>query len=133
MGDVVKIPRKILLCICGCSTFEMYLDGTTECSNCGETSLAEGTGWAPDPKVESKAEREPFKDVQGNGSIEFTKRRLQRLASAEDVAMLVIAFDDGSVTTWANADTKERCDWVASRMSIAQSLIAVRRNKLEDQ
>lgn len=132
MGDVVTIPRKILLCICGCSTFEMYLDGTTECSNCGETSLAEGTGWAPDPKVETKAEREPFKDVQGNGSIEFTKRRLQRLATSDDVDMIVLAFRDGSVTTWSVADTIAQFDWVASRISIAQSLFAVGRNKLKD-
>lgn len=132
MGDVVNIPRRILLCICGCSTFEMYLDGTTQCSNCGEASLAEGTGWAPDPNVESKAEREPFKDVQGNGSIEFTKRRLQRLAAGEDVHLIVLGFQDGSVTTWSIADTVAQFDWVASRMSIAQSLFAVSRNKLKD-
>lgn len=132
MGDVVQIPRRILLCLCGCSTFEMYESGETECSNCGLKSIADGTGWAPDPHVESKAEREPFKDVQGNGSIEFTKRRLQRLAADDTVAMIVLAFEDGSVTTWSNADTLSRCDWVASRMSIAQSLLAVSRNKLED-
>ena len=59
---------------------------------------------------------EPFTDVQGNGSEEFARRRLQRRTADPEICCIVAVSRDGSVSTWADIATEEQHRWIKRRL-----------------
>lgn len=127
MADIVHLaaPKvRIWICDCGCSTFNLVSDGSAICANCEADHEGAGAGWLD--RCESRqtrhAETEVFSDLQGNGSIEFARRRIAHMAAGDDVAMIVIARDCGSISTWSKAETVEQDRWMRRKLKQAGNL-----------
>ena len=126
MGNVVRFSAKeplIWVCNCGCSTFELLDSGIASCAACGSVADVDGSGWSSWTAVSRHSEDEAFTDIQGNGSVEFAKRRVARLAQDDDVSVLVVIRSDGGLTVWSAAETQDQIEWVKRKISQASNLI----------
>ena len=115
---VVDFPPKleqIWVCLCGCSTFELLASGTTRCAACSVVSPDNG-GWYTPPTKTQYTGPEPFEDVQGNGEVEFSRRRMSRRAMDPNTCCVVVILRDGAVSTWADFETLEQCNWLKKRL-----------------
>ena len=132
MADVVNFSgatadRQIWVCVCGCSTWELNRDGTAQCAGCDGLTEAEAGGWFT--AIEDGPERDPdlpgpVADVQGNGSVEFARRRMARLAEGDDVRMLVVVRDSSAVSLWrAETSTEEGLRWMRERLDDAREML----------
>lgn len=126
MADVVKLnhpDHRIWVCACGCSTFCLRADGAIFCANC-DADHSDGAGWreklgnddAPD-------EIEDWADIQGNGSVDFAKARVKRIASNGDAKLLVVADASGALSCWGDINTNEQLDWCLRKLSDAADLL----------
>ena len=125
MSDVIKLPSKqerIWVCSCGCSTFELLEVGGARCSLCSTDVEGAGTWFGTDPAAGDAAEP-PVRDVQGNGSVDFVRRHMQEKAKGDDCALMVLAFEDGSVSVWSPAESDDEKNWAYRRLSDACALI----------
>ena len=119
-------PNRVWICQCGCSTFYLVEDGSTECAACDTVVSGEQGGWAPPKTTEEWDGPEPFAAVQGNNSEGFARRRMSNLANEPDAVALVVVREGGTVHAWSSADSEERIAWVERRLSDAGDLIAQR-------
>ena len=123
-----KPAKRIWVCDCGCSTFKLREDGSAICAHCDKQSseAADGAWYAPikDDPDRNEDLAAPFEDIQGNGSVEFARRRLAKLATDDDVTVLAIVKSDGRVHAWSEVETPEQVDWVKDRLDAAHGLIA---------
>lgn len=118
--------RRIWVCACGCSTFNLMSDGAAICANCewDVMDANDPAGWVRLPaEAEYAGERSPYEDVQGNGSVDFARARIGRLAKDDDVELVVLARTDGTVHAWGTMDTVERLDWARERLVEAAKLL----------
>ncbi|MEL6310896.1 MAG: hypothetical protein AAFQ17_00790 [Pseudomonadota bacterium] len=128
--SVVSFPTKaneqrIWVCGCGCSTFELLEDGSARCALCAAPVEPHPKGaWWTVPDNAEEASEPPQKDIQGNGSVEFARRRLQQLAQDDDAVMLMVVRSDSSVSLWADAETNEQIEWSRRRLEDADGLLA---------
>ena len=128
MADIHQLRQpapRIWICDCGCSTFELLSDGSARCAACEADHEGIGSGWL-ERSEERKAghtEAETFSDVQGNGSVGFARRRVAKMASDENAVLLVVARQDGSMSTWAIAETADQVEWAEQRLKQASELI----------
>lgn len=124
---VVQFERpksRIWTCNCGCSTFSIYEDGAVACAACDAVQSVNVPGtWFTERAAAPEREDEIFRDVQGNGSVEFAKARLRKMAQDDDLALIVVAKEGGAVSTWAAAETKEQAVWTIQRLRDAIKLI----------
>lgn len=125
MSNVVSIKAEPMLwvCACGCTTFHALSDGTGECAACNAPHDFDGSGWIPRLDDRVFTGNDVFRDVQGNGSVEFARRRVADLAASEDVVALVVLRTGGEIHTWSDVETVEQAEWVGRRMSDAVDLI----------
>lgn len=128
MGDIHEIrrpPPRIWVCDCGCSTFELWADGSSKCAACGSNHEGHGSGWLErsQDRESRHSDGDTFTDVQGNGSEEFARRRVARMAADDDAALVVLARNDGSVSVWSKAETKAQTKWARQRLKIAAKLV----------
>ena len=133
--NVVGLPTKsniVWICQCGCSTFYLVGDGSTECAACDTVVSGEQGGWAPPKTTKAWDGPEPFVDVQGNNSEEFARRRISTLANEADAVALVVVREGGTIHVWSSADSEERIAWVERRLSDAGDLIAQRGRSNDD-
>ena len=124
MSNVIALTKplpRIWVCACGCSTFELFEDGEAKCAICG--TQPETGGWSV-PETKAEYDGDPIKDVSGNGSVEFARARVRKLASQEDALLLIVASEDG-VTVWSAAETAEQRDWVRERISQAADIVSM--------
>ncbi len=117
---------RLWVCQCGCSTFELLDTGDARCASCCEVSDGRGEGWYS--VIADKGDRSaelgsPTRDVQGNGSVEFARRRLQHLSSGEDVCGIVVMRDDGAVHAWGMIETADHLSWFEKNLEIAGDLV----------
>jgi hypothetical protein len=128
--DFQKRERLIWTCgHCGCSTFYLYSDETTECAGCGHAS--EGGEWVT-PLAEEK--KSPEKNNAGSinsiaiGSVEFAKRRVLKKINdnSGELAFVASWFEDGGMTSWSGAQTDEQKDWVVRRLQELAKAIDVK-------
>lgn len=120
MGSVSE--RRLWVCGCGCSTFELYDDGGHGCAACG-MEWREGS-WYEVVPVAGEYRGEPFRDVMGNGCLDFAWARVRRLCDGDDVAMVVVARSDGETSAWFGGDaTPERRKWFGRRLKDARSML----------
>lgn len=131
MSNVVTIHQEPMLwvCVCGCTTFHALSDGTGECAACNKPHDFEGSGWIVRIDDRVFTGNDVFRDVQGNGSIEFARRRVADLAAGDDVVALVVLRVGGEIHTWSDVETGEQVEWLERRMSDAVDLIKKRLGK----
>lgn len=125
MGEVVSIGPKeprIWVCNCGCSTFSLLDDGTAECAACEALSDVDGSGWSKWTAESRHDEGDAFRDVQGNGSVDFARRRIAGMAQDEDAALLVVVKTNGTIQAWSEAETKEQFAWARRKLRQAADL-----------
>ena len=128
MGDVTQIgprPDVIFVCNCGCSTWRLLQDGAIECAACDNRSTTTGSWYTVQPEAKEFG-GEPFCDVQGNGSIQFARSRVERMSGDADVRMIAIARANGSVHLWSDAETKKQVKWTVRRFKEAADLLKKR-------
>lgn len=131
MSNVVDLPKRerlIWTCAhCGCSTFYLYNDQTSECAGCEHVSAA-GEWVTP---ILNKPHA-PEKDNAGSlsviaiGSIQFAKRNVVKKINArsDEIAMVAAWFEDGSSTSWAGAETEEQRQWTVRKLNEMAGFIA---------
>lgn len=133
MGDVIQLhspERLVYLCgVCGCSTFRLYNDETSECAGCGAISC--GGVWVT--PLQDAPERPDLDngdaiDVVAIGSPELAKRRvLKRIeAGASHIALMACWFRDGSMTAWSDIETDEQRQWACRKLADLQKSLAAR-------
>jgi hypothetical protein len=128
--SVVAFPKAkpmIWACNCGCATFELRDDGKAACAICGEHPVGYSGGWYEDIKDgPNRPDDAPgaLRDVHGNGSIEFARRRTAQIASEDDAVAIVVLRADGQVTTWSGIDSAARVKWMRAKLKQAAGLIA---------
>jgi hypothetical protein len=130
MNNVITLHDQkpmIWVCACGCSTFYALDDGTGECAACNSPHDFDGSGWILRTDDRGYTGDEVFRDVQGNGSVDFARRRVARQAAGDDVVVIVVIKDGGEISTWANVETSEQVEWIERRMSDAVAMIRKRR------
>ena len=114
--------RRIWICECGCSTFELFEDGGHGCASCG-LEFHDGSWYEVVPDG-GEYQGEPFRDVMWNGCVDFARRRVKRLVEGDDVAMIVVAKSGGEVSAWFGGDaTDERKAWFGRRLSDARTML----------
>jgi hypothetical protein len=116
-------PKRLWVCQCGCSTFHLLDDGSTECANCEAVTGVSYGGW--EALVEGGEEVpegvNSFCDVQGDGP-DFAHRRLARLAGEEDTVGVVVVKEDGAISLWSRALEDAHIDWMQERLDRAKDL-----------
>lgn len=127
MADIInfKPETRIWICECGCATFHLRSDGKAECAACGKVATAEGQGWFDtlsekqrDPDLDN-----PLYDIAGNSSVDFARRRMVKLASGDDNAIIIIVENDGTIRTWSVVETEEQEEWAKRQIESALDLI----------
>lgn len=130
MSEVVDFPgKRIFVCLCGCSTWELLEDGTTRCAACEKVTL-DGGSWFDERPEARECSDPPFRDIQGNGSVDFPRRRVVTLAADDDVALIIVAKHGGHVSVWSMAETADQFAWVRRKMKVATGLLREREKKL---
>ena len=127
MADVVNFPAKqdrIWVCRCGCSTFNLLDGGRAECAACGSWDVHEGAGWSYDlGGRHDEFDGQTFNDIHGNGSVEFARARMRRDALRDDVRMIVLGREDGSIACWFDVTTEEQREWALEKMADAKAML----------
>lgn len=124
--NVIKLteePKRIWVCDCGCSTFTLVDGGNVECAMCESDGHGKTSGWFTPRHGSETSNDKPVKDIAGNGSIDFARRRLAQIAQDDGNALLIAAHEGGSVSSWSRAETQEQLDWVRDKVETALSLI----------
>lgn len=128
MTNIVKLheekPTRVWVCDCGCSTFSLIEGGTAECAHCGgilDSGDEDVSGWMDLPDREAKVE-DPIVDIQGNGSVDFARARVQKLCQDPSVRLLISGNDDGTVVFWSAAASKDQAEWSIELIDAAKSL-----------
>ena len=113
MAEVVEFKKPsplIWVCECGCTTFQIFSDGNVTCAGCGAPHADEGSGWLDLPPENQHSGLDPdktYRDVMGNGSVDFARQRLIRMAQSLENALIMVARYDGSISLWSDAETPE--------------------------
>ncbi len=129
MSNVVDLHQpdpKAWICDCGCMTFVVLSDGTFECANCQVISAPDHGGWSDIMQggLSDKDSAEAFMTVHGGDSVEFTKARLKRLASDDDVECIAVIKSTSKVHVWSAAETQEQVEWTHRRLDDAKDVVA---------
>ena len=104
--------RKYWICVCGCSTFIIFDDGSSVCAHCDKPTNIPTGGWRNfDPEKMIDVD-ESFAEISANGSIDFARHNIASQASDKDVAFSIVAKESGRVSIWSKAKTEEQIDWV---------------------
>ena len=124
MSKIIDFPvveDRIWVCLCGCSTFKLIEDGSMECSACGNWSR-DGS-WYEDKPAGGAGAGAAFSDVQGNGSVEFARAHMRRMASDPEMQMVAVARPDGSVSAWFNVGSEDERKWMHRRLDDIRGLL----------
>lgn len=140
MSDIVKFPTRvgappeilIYKCRCGCQSFELRSDGTTECCHCGSISTnadaSVDEGWfklkPPVPTEAKVPEKEPMK-VTRIGNTGAALRLVTAEANDGDTAYVVVVNNDGHTYVWKGKeyDDSQSVSWLDETLAGARRLI----------
>ena len=129
------IPLKpaepmVLVCGCGCRSFEVNDDETINCSACGDPA-SENAGWIK--RIVTAVIENPQETFTVERVSDDTPEFLLRLTLKEmgDVQAVAIMRSE-SVTTWSlPIDTSDRVEWLDRRLADIRSFIM--RGKTDEQ
>jgi hypothetical protein len=123
VNNVVDLPKRerlIWMCgHCGCTSFYLYNDQTSECAGCG--FIGEGAEWVTPIEDGPKS---PEKDNGGSvsvvaiGSPQFAKARTMKAihSRSDEIALVGAWFEDGSSKSWCGAETEEQKEWTVRKL-----------------
>lgn len=148
MSDVVNLRDKrkeiILVCDCGCVSYNYTRAGMLRCSACGEYMRPDITSWTEDnvpPEhkiVESRPEHLNVIDM--NDHVAALKRVANAAINKQDDLMLLMAcYARGNISYWnavdIDPDDRARIEWFRSRMEVVikESMPNDKRNRLASQ
>lgn len=124
-ADVVSLrPPEIQewVCLCGCRSFFLNSDGSSECTSCGEDDI-DDSGWfekRPDAPLETKDFDGTTISHRAFDTADFSKRAVIRDAGLDDVKVVIVLQANGTVTHWADPERGENFgDWVADQTFLA--------------
>lgn len=125
MGDVTKIgpaEETVFVCRCGCSTWLLLDDAAVECAACGNRSVDYGAWYREKPEAKDFTGT-PFTNVQGNGSVEFARRRITQMASDPDVRLALVVRTSGTLNLWSDVHGKKQIKWARRRLKEVAGLL----------
>lgn len=124
-----KAEKLVWFCKCGCSSFELSSDGTTECVNCGtiSTSADDDAAWfmrkPPVPDATKEFEGTEIMITAIHNSPEALKRVLAS-ASHDDTALVAVVRKNGSIKTWKSGefDQGDEVSWLDESLATVRSM-----------
>lgn len=126
MGEIVSLAKpepRLWVCNCGCSTFELRDNGDAICAACQCLADVDGSGWSSWTAQSQYTEDTAFRDVQGNGSVDFARRRVAGMATDPTVRMVMVVRADGDLSLWSSAETAKQIAWAKQRLRQAAALL----------
>lgn len=128
MTEIVNFPAKekqpepmIWVCGCGCSTFELLSDGAAKCALCQE-AINDG-GWLVPATDKEWDGDDPVRDVSGNGEPDFARRVTSKRVLEDDVVLVVVVKQDGTVSTWTDIETEEQREWAKRQLDRVPAIL----------
>lgn len=122
----LKREKMIFICGCGCASFHLRKDGEAECCACDNIADANGQGWynrtIDDPPRDPDLDK-PLNDINGNGSVEFARHRISKMATNPEAALIIVIDNDGTVHAWSKVATEEQENWATEQVNQALDLI----------
>ncbi len=133
MSDVIQLNTKkeepepmVWVCACGCCTYELLSDSTVRCAMCGAATAGTDGGWDA-PETDKKWDGEaPIRDISGNGSVEFARRRIETYVKDPGACAILVFDDTGSIHTWSKIETKEQLAWLREKLDASYELVSKR-------
>lgn len=112
--------RCVFVCPCGSTTFHLHYEGDLECAGCGAfDNEGEWRKRLPATKPsdeEIKDTSDCFRVTTLDSAASFVKRKLK--AGFDNVVMVVLAHDDGHVSTYyEDAPTPDQRAWINRRLA----------------
>ncbi len=124
-------PKQLFVCFCGCASFYIMEDGSAKCCVCDE-KLVDGLepkarGWFDAAKMittkyDDDDDDGPIADINGNGSVEFARRRIAQIVDQKDAVAIIVIIEDGGLNTWTSVDTADRKDWLFRKLTEVHKL-----------
>lgn len=137
MGDLVHLPgaepkdeRKLIwVCVsCGCTTFHLHENASTECANCGKFG-ADNAEWRerlpPRPPADCQVENTDsnYKVTALDTAPNFIKRKAEAIKQA---LVIIIVRRDGDVNTWcldSAFETDKQAAWLKRKLAEAVKMV----------
>lgn len=113
-------------CNCGCLTFRLLSDGTTECAHCKNISNPYDGRW-----FEALPEPDPIAETVPDGAVVVTSLRTSGAAlknvlgkaEAERTAAVIIIQNDGGLSVWSqDFDSPETAAWFDRQLASARDM-----------
>jgi hypothetical protein len=129
MSDVTKLEPPLELVMqctqCGCQTFYLHADGSTECGHCHGTEAAGAMGWRPqgefpDPLTPTPLPKHapPVRRLLQMGTSEAARRTVSKRIMEDDVVGACVVHRNGSMNMWHedHLQTKAQTKWWKRKM-----------------
>jgi hypothetical protein len=127
MTNIVKFPeptRRMWVCNCGCSSFELLEVGVAICAMCG--AEAEDGGWTAHVPNTAWGGKEPVRQVGGNGDPDFARAVVMRRCEQPDTVCIAVVKECGTLSVWSNAETSEQISVIGRTLRKVRNLIQPR-------
>lgn len=121
--------KVVWACLCGCISFELHADGTTECCGCGNVSAGPpDAAWRrlkpktpADPPEMEVPERSVARFNTGSGAL----RKVMAKMNVEETAFVIVAQREGPVSTWNGEEyiTGDAVWWLDEKLTLARSML----------
>lgn len=135
--SVVKFPEPptsngdlIWVCKCGCSSFELFADGRTQCCYCNEYSTgADDTNWREalpnTPAVRNPAPDNGIVKVTRIGSSNSALKDVCDTATTDTTVCVIIVQNSGLVRTWGSEAwyVSPEVAWLDERIASARRML----------
>jgi hypothetical protein len=119
-------PAVIWVCACGCASFLIREDGEAECCACEAICQTDAeAGWYDRVKAgpERAAEKDaPVVDVNANGSVDFARRRVAKMANDPTACIVAVVRSGGEVSLWTCCDGPAQREWGRRMLSSVSGL-----------
>lgn len=124
-------PKEVLwACNCGNTTFTLKPGQVAICANCGVQARGDEPlgAWTLElePPVPDKPEEvERYTTVVNFNDNAATARHLAKVIAdnADDVAVVIVAFEDGETRVFGVIDGGEQREWLERRLDTARALL----------
>lgn len=121
--DFPKPERRIWVCNCGCSSWELLDGGTLACALCGNETEQRAGGWiSADAPLWTGDE--PVRNISGNSSEEFARKLITRRTLEPDVVAVVVVREP-TTHVWTKVETVEQREWLDKRLRAVKETIEI--------
>lgn len=131
MADVVNLKdvrtEVVLVCDCGCVTYQYCKGGMLRCAACREYMRADATSWVEEnePPADKVIESKPnhISVIDLNDHVAALKRvAATAIEKHDELVLLLVCYAGGEVKFWnsvaVSEDDEKRKEWFRQRMEI---------------